>query len=95
MLGPRSRASEGAERAECRVGAHLVRAIAPLSLSDSTTDEPDRDSVTPTMLIGPDTAGRLRQIGEAVELARKAGISWKRIGTEPGITSRPAGRANA
>ena len=31
-----------------------------------------------------------RQISEAVELARKAGLSWKRIGTELGITAQAA-----
>ena len=31
-----------------------------------------------------------RQIGEAVELARRAGISWKRIGAELGITAQAA-----
>ncbi len=31
-----------------------------------------------------------RQISEAVELARRAGISWKRIGIELGITAQAA-----
>jgi len=31
-----------------------------------------------------------RQIGEAVEAARRAGISWKRIGVELGITAQAA-----
>ena len=31
-----------------------------------------------------------RQISEAVELARRAGISWKRIGIEIGITAQAA-----
>lgn len=31
-----------------------------------------------------------RQIGEAVVLARRVGISWKRIGTELGITAQAA-----
>ena len=31
-----------------------------------------------------------RQISEAVEAARRAGISWKRIGAELGITAQAA-----
>ncbi len=31
-----------------------------------------------------------RQISEAVEVARRAGVSWKRIGTELGISAQAA-----
>jgi hypothetical protein len=31
-----------------------------------------------------------RQIGEAVSLARRSGLSWKRIGSELGITAQAA-----
>ena len=31
-----------------------------------------------------------RHVGEAVEAARRAGISWKRIGTELGISAQAA-----
>jgi hypothetical protein len=35
-----------------------------------------------------DRARTERHVGEAVEAARRAGISWKRIGTELGISAQ-------
>ncbi|MCU4184590.1 hypothetical protein K6U06_09490 [Acidiferrimicrobium sp. IK] len=54
---------------------------------------PDDEVAVAEHLLGRAALARApseRQVGEAVDAARRAGISWKRIGVELGMTAQAA-----